>query len=203
MFDCFRKQNINFVEIIFSDYYWVNPYFADEINELRRNAEAIARMDTYTAVKCMKGMAYQKYHAMEHPYPSKAMIIQEHGYDGKQLHHMLHMEEFLRKYLEGIPYKKCLITDQRERLITIKKHSLSLEQARQLAQETLKNIDQIADKYCSSLPNREAYKNKETFELLDNIQYDIIRKALKEELEEGNKNKRIKNNNENKLIKEK
>lgn len=184
MFDCFRKQNINFVEIIFSDYYWINPDFADEINELRVNAEAIARMDTYAAVKCMKGMAYEKYHALEHPYPAKATIIQEHGYDGKQLSHMVRIEEFLRKYLEGTPYKKCLISNQRERLITLKKHTLPLEQARQLAQQTLKNVDQLADNYCSFLMDREKYKNQKTFELLENIQFDIIRKALRQELQQ-------------------
>ena len=27
MFDCFRKQNINFIEILFTDYFWINDLY--------------------------------------------------------------------------------------------------------------------------------------------------------------------------------
>lgn len=184
MFDCFRKQNINFIEILFTDYFWINDLYKDEIQALRDSAEEIARMDTYQAVKCMKGMAYEKYHALEHPYPAKAHIIAEHGYDGKQLSHMVRIEEFLKKYLDGELYKNCLKSDQRERLIMLKQHTLSLEEAKKLAGETLLTIDAVADVFCNFNSNREAYKNQKTFELLDEIQYNIIRKALVYELQQ-------------------
>lgn len=184
MFDCFRKQNINFVEILFTDYFWINDLYKDEIQALRDSAEEIARMDTYQAVKCMKGMAYEKHHALEHPYPAKAQIVAKHGYDGKQLSHMVRIEEFLKKYLEGAPYKICLQSGQRDWLIYLKQHKLSLEEARKLAGETLLTIDALADRFCTFNSNREVYKNQKTFELLDEIQYNIIRKALIYELQQ-------------------
>lgn len=184
MFDCFRKQNINFIEILFTDYFWINDLYKDEIQALRDSAEAIARMDTYQAVKCMKGMAYEKYHALEHPYPAKAQIIAEHGYDGKQLSHLVRIEEFLKKYLNGELYKNCLKSRQRDWLIYLKQHKLSLEEARKLAGETLLTIDALADEFCTFNSSREAYKNQKTFELLDEIQYNIIRKALVNELQQ-------------------
>ncbi len=185
MFNCFRKQNINFVEILFTDYFWINDLYKNEIQTLRDSAEEIARMDTYQAVKCIKGMAYEKYHALQHPYPAKAQIIAEHGYDGKQLSHMVRIEELLKKYLDGVPYKNCLKSEQRERLIMLKQHVLSLEEAKAVAVRTLTHIETLADKFCTFNSNREAYKNQKTFELLDEIQYDIIRKALVYELQQG------------------
>lgn len=187
MFDCFRKQNINFVEILFTDYYWINDLYKDEITALRDSAEEIARMDTYQAVKCMKGMAYEKYHALEHPYPAKAYIIAEHGYDGKQLSHMVRLEEFLNKYLDGAPYKDCLKSNRRDWLIYLKQHKLTLKEARELAEETLKKVEAVADIFCAFNSNREAYKNQKTFELLNEIQYDIVRKALVNELQKESK----------------
>ena len=184
MFDCFRKQNINFIEILFTDYFWINDLYKDEIQALRDSAEEIARMDTYQAVKCMKGMVYEKYHALEHPYPAKAQIIAEHGYDGKQLSHMVRIEKFLKKYVDGELYKNCLKSNQRDWLIYLKQHKLTLKEARELAEETLKKVETIADVFCAFNENRETYKNQRTFELLDEIQYDLIHKALVNELQQ-------------------
>ena len=66
----------------------------------------------------------------------------------------------------------------------LKQHTLSLEEARKLAGETLLTIDAIADVFCNFNSNRESYKNQKTFELLDEIQYNIIRKALVNELQQ-------------------
>lgn len=181
MFDCFRKQNINFVEILFSDYFWMQPYYSTELQELRNNAELIARMDPYAAVKCMKGMVYEKLHALEHPYPAKAAIIAEHGYDGKQLSHICRIEEFLTKYIAGESYAKCLKSDNREELILFKQHTLPLAEARILAAETAENVAIMADEFCK-FADRETFKNKKTFQLLEDIQYDIIKKSLEREV---------------------
>ena len=181
MFDCFRKQNINFIEILFTDYFWIQPYYSAELQELRKNAEDIARMDPYAAVKCMKGMAYEKFHALEHPYPAKAAIIAEHGYDGKQLSHLRRLEEFLTKYIAGESYSKCLKSDNREELILLKQHYLPLNEARALAEETVQKVAVIADEFCN-FADRETFKNQKTFQLLEDLQYDIVKKSLEREV---------------------
>ena len=59
-----KKQNINFVEILFTDYYIINPLYADIWYETLTlgNREAIARYDTKAAVL---SMAYQALHTMK------------------------------------------------------------------------------------------------------------------------------------------
>ena len=100
MFECFKKQNINFIEILFTDYYFVmNDKYKSLLEELRSHAEEIAVLNPYRAIKCMKGMALEKYNALCHPYPAKIDIINKYGYDGKQLHHLLRIKYFLDNYI--------------------------------------------------------------------------------------------------------
>ena len=85
--ETFRKQNLNFLEILFTPYEIINPAYAAEWFRLYQAREQIARMNPWRAVKSMKGIALEKYHAMEHEYPSKMDVLAKYGYDPKQLHH--------------------------------------------------------------------------------------------------------------------
>ena len=87
--ETFRKQNLNFLEILFTDYFIVNPLYAEQWARLVEHREEIARMNVYRAVKSMKGIAMEKFHAMEHPYPTKLDLIEKYGFDGKQVHHLI------------------------------------------------------------------------------------------------------------------
>ena len=79
MLATFRKQNLNFIEILFTPYFIVNPTFADEWGRLQAQKEKIAHYSPYNAVKTMKGIAMEKYHAMEHEYPSKLEVLAKWG----------------------------------------------------------------------------------------------------------------------------
>ena len=81
MFKTFRKQNINFLEILFTKYRIINPKYAKFWEVIDANKELIAHYDTYRALSTMRGMAYEKYHAMENPYPSKLKVLDKYCYD--------------------------------------------------------------------------------------------------------------------------
>lgn len=81
MFDCFKKQNINFVEILFTKYKIINPKYELYIQALFDNNEFIARYNNYATVNCISGTSMEKYKALEHPYPSLIEKIEEFGYD--------------------------------------------------------------------------------------------------------------------------
>ena len=114
--ETFRKQNLNFLEILFTDYYIINPLYEEQWNRLIEAREEIAHMNPYRAVKSMKGVAMEKWHAMEHPYPSKVDVLAKYGYDPKQLHHLFRVEEYLTRYINGETYKDCLIPKETEYL---------------------------------------------------------------------------------------
>ena len=193
MFDCFKKQNINFIEILFSDYYIImNENYRELIEELRSHAEEIAVLNPYRAIKCMKGMAFEKYNALCHPYPAKIDIINKYGYDGKQLHHLLRLEYFLDMYRymitppdAEVKYKDILRSgfisySKRDDLKLIKENKFySLDEAKEVAEKTLSSVVTMADNACASLKDEN---NKETEKLLDDILYRIMKQALADEL---------------------
>lgn len=181
-FQCFRKQNLNFLEILFTPYKIINPLYREFWNALIENNEAIAHYDPVGAVKTMKGIAMEKFHAMEHEYPSKVELIAKYGYDPKQLHHLLRVDEYLGRYIEGEPYADCLISNQSDYLHDVKaivdgKVYYKLGDARSLANMVLAHVTSLADAFCGEVGKGEQVDPK-VEELLDNVQRKIMTRAI-------------------------
>lgn len=178
---CFRKQNLNFLEILFTDYFVLNPTYAEQWNRLIDNREAIARMNVHRAVKSMKGIALEKYHAMEHPYPTKLDLIDKYGFDGKQVHHLIRVDDYLTRYIAGEPYLNCLkpTAELVPHLLEYKLHKIPLDVAREEAKEVLAHVTEIADAFCALHPEEE---DKSCRALLEDVQYNIMRISVEYEL---------------------
>ena len=183
--ETFRKQNLNFLEILFTPYKIVNPQYAEFWQKLVDARETIAHYDIHRAIKSMKGIALEKYHAMEHRYPSKVDIIDRFGYDSKQLHHLLRVEEYLCRYITGESYEKCLIPrpNRAKRLRAIKEDNglLSLEEARCAANTALATIEMVCEEGLAHYPEGHDEKVEK---LLKEVQYEIMRYAVAVELME-------------------
>lgn len=183
-FKIFRKSNINFVEILFTDYWIVNHKYADLWLKLRQRAEELARINPYAAVSCVQGMAAEKRHALCHEYPSRAAILEEFGYDPKQLSHLARINYFIKWYTEGRPYKDCIYPESiyiRNWLLQGKRNGwgLTKEQAKKRADEFLENINEFANTYKTFNKNKI---DKELDDFLNEILYELISRTLKEEL---------------------
>lgn len=180
MFQTFRKCNLNFTEILFTKYKIVNPLYMEQWDRIVDNNELIARYNEVAAVRTMKGIAMEKYHAMEHRYPSKIEIIDKYGFDGKQVHHLFRVEEYLQRYINGESYADCLISKQAEYLKNVKTCGyLSLEEARVLAKESLNRICIMADKFRAEHIEES---NSNVDNLLDDVQREIMLIAIKREI---------------------
>ena len=184
--ETFRKQNLNFLEILFTPYKIINPQYAEFWQKLIDAREAVAHYDIHKSIKSMKGIALEKYHAMEHKYPSKIEIIEKYGYDSKQLHHLMRVENYLMRYIAGESYEACLIPDEEtaEKLRKVKEDNgyLSLEQARTLADLCIDSINTQYEAYLETVPKGH---NEEVEALLKEVQYDIMKLAVTMELVKG------------------
>ena len=180
--DTFRKQNLNFLEILFTPYCIINPMYRDEWMRLVEHREEIARMNPFRAVKSMKGIAHEKYAAMEKPYPSKLELIEKYGYDGKQNSHLERVDDYLERYIAGEPYEACLKPTS-ERVPHIMDYKMlnviPLEVAREEAKATLVHVDKMADDFCSQTPEVE---DENMRQLLESVSYNIMEIAVKYEL---------------------
>lgn len=177
--ETFRKQNLNFLEILFTDFYIINPMYAEQWNRLVQCREQIARMNPFRAVKSMKGIAMEKYHAMEHEYPSKVDVLAEWGYDPKQLHHLLRVEEYLGRYIAGDSYVSCLKPHNPKHLILVKVGYYNLEDARVIAKTAIDNVTRIADIFCSQTSDEE---DEAMRDLLEDVSYHIMKISVEKEL---------------------
>ena len=181
MFDMFKKQNINFIEILFTKYKIVNKEYQDLLKVLLDNKEIIANLNRNQALRCISGMSMEKLKALQHPYPTIVDKINKYGYDPKQLHHILRMNDFIKKYAIGTRYEDCLIPDNKEYLIKIKKGILNEKEAVELAQKIDTETKEIKNKYIT-----EKDEVSETaIEILNKAKLDILTRKFKKELQES------------------
>ena len=175
----FRKQNLNFLEILFTDFKIVNPEHEANWGVLVDNRERIARYNPYQAIKSMKGIAMEKYHAMEHRYPTKTHLIDTYGYDSKQLMHLLRIEQYLGRYIDGVKYADCLQASMSHYLLDVKNYHYNLEAARIVANTAINNITRVADDYCSKTKDEG---NEELEDFMNKIVYLIMKKRIVKEM---------------------
>lgn len=175
MFECFKKQNINFVEILFTKYKMVNPEYEDIYMPMLKNAESIARYNNYAFINCMAGMCMEKHKALEHPYPTLINKIEKYGYDPKQLHHIVRIYEFMKRYIDGENYKDCLTSRTPEYLIDIKRGCHTLEEAREIADRLLNETKVLKDKY---IEEHELVIDKNVEELMNNTLVQILKHSF-------------------------
>lgn len=178
MFDTFKKQNVNFIEILFTKYKIIKYEYKDIIKILLDNKEEIAHLNINQALRCMAGMSMEKLKALQHPYPTIVDKINKYGYDPKQLHHILRMNDFIKKYAAGNSYEECLIPDNKDYLIQIKKGILSEKEAVELAIKTDEETKKIKDQYVAE--NDEV--KELPIQILDYAKFEILKRKFKKEI---------------------
>lgn len=179
MFECFKKQNVNFVEILFIKYKLLNPEYEALYRPMLDHAEAVASYNNYAFVNCMAGMALEKHKALEHPYPTLIEKIERFGYDPKQLHHIIRVHEFLSRYINGETYADCLVSKQAEYLINVKRGCHSLEDARNIAKETTRATVDMKNEYMNSHP---LVINPYVEELMNEVLVNVLKASFINEM---------------------
>ena len=189
---CFKKGNPNFVEILFSRVSYVNPMYQEAWDAMVENRELVARVHPMAAAKAMMGMVQEKFHAMEHRYPSRAHIVDKFGYDPKQLQHLIRMAWFLEQYVrDAYAYEEILTLsftedmnyDYRAWLMNVKRgREYDLKEAREIAAVYLQKAE-VALKYAKE--NWSPEENAGVAAFMDEVLGRIVRTAIRYELQKG------------------
>ena len=116
-------------------------------------------------------MSMEKLKALKHPYPATVDKIEKFGYDPKQLHHILRINDFIKKYIKGESYEKCLIPNEKEYLIQIKKGILPEAEATEMAIK----IDDETKKIKNKNVIEEDKINLEAIKLLDKVKFETLK----------------------------
>lgn len=105
----FKKQNINFLEILYTEYKWVNPmYQLQWQNYFIENREIITHYDTNKTVKSISGQAIH--------------TLKQNPTDGKKVGNSLRLLRFLENFLTGANYSDCIVLpdNERQKIIELK-----------------------------------------------------------------------------------
>ena len=134
----------------------------------------------------MYGMSLEKYKQLEKDTPSHKEELAKYGYSAKELHHLLRLEEFIYRYIHGVSYEECLQTKVADYLIAVKLGYFNLDFAREAACSSIERIKKMADSFCQ----KDIEVNKEIEDLLDEVQYNIMKKAVTKELSKNERRRK-------------
>jgi predicted nucleotidyltransferase len=169
------KQNVNFVELLFTDYYYVNNMYEEEWNKLLNAKEEVARYNPARTVQAMVGIAKNKYSVFTNK--KSEGFRSDLGYDPKQVYQMGRVVEFLERYMEGKDsYAELLKSKQRDKLLSFKRGKLSLSEAEEYMNQEVVRVNALTDEYLKL--NHKVNPEVET--LLKEVQYNVMKTYMKE-----------------------
>ena len=178
MVDMWKKQNISYLEILFTEYIVVNPKYESLVASLHENADRFGRINNILFFKAIKGMAYEKQKALCHPYPNTADKIAKFGYDPKQLHHIIRLYEMVERLGCGESLRECWKSNSVEELASIKMGNETLETALAWTEKYIGLIAETCDKMAMlDLPIDNGAK-----ETLDILVRNAIERSIRIEL---------------------
>ena len=191
MVQSWRKQNVNFMELLFTEYSYVNQLFYEFFRPLLAARETIVRYNEKRAVDCLRGFVYEKYYRLFKDTPSQHDEITKYGYAAKQLVHMERLASLLEHYMKREPYMECLMVspEERQKWIDLKTYSpnpLSVNEVKERSQKVIETVeDNIlnAEKYYGFTPSPQ---NEEVDRILNTFIEKCLKFSFKKELEEDN-----------------
>ena len=160
MIDCYKKQNINFVETLFTEFFIINPLYQNIWNRLQLYKNDIAHYNEYQCIQSVVGQALHTYKQIK-------------DWNGKKYANLLRLIDFLHSYCLGLPYEICL---KPKHLDLIKQVKYSDKPC--LTQEQLDKIYNTLLAYQKKEIKEYKLANKQIKFVFDNILDDMIKMAL-------------------------
>lgn len=187
MFEMFKKANISYIELLYTEYKIINDAWASSIEPLFSNRDLVSSCNRIQFLKCIAGMAMEKDKALCHPYPATAAKIEKWGYDGKQLSHCVRLYNFIWRYVSGEPLESCYRVQEpiHTVLMNLKKqkdadgNTLDVESAKEMSKYYVAEIRKIKDAAAVEGENLDA------FQFLRELQTKIIREKMIRDLKVG------------------
>lgn len=187
MFEMFKKENISYIELLYSDYIVINPKYADAVEELFKRRDEIALANVPQFLKCLAGMAHEKDKALCHPYPGIIDKINRYGYDGKQLSHCARLLLYITDFSNGRSIAECYKPAEMYKLtlMNYKKQldengvELSVEEACNRSRAYLEEIENIKNEL---IKDNNYEINKCAWEFLNELQARIMKQHILESI---------------------
>lgn len=182
-FKIFRKANINFLEILCTEYYVVNPQYKIYWEYLRKHCNDIANLNPHKLIFSSLGMAMEKAKKICHDSPANHELIEKYGYVAKELQHIMRLYLFVKRYLiDGAPFSQAIWIDERnslgkenvyrDEMMAIKRYGIiySSEDAKAKAENYVMKMDELIENNSKFIPE----PSKDAEDALESTQFAIM-----------------------------
>lgn len=163
-----QKMSPNFHEILWTEYFILNPKYEDLFNQFRQQRESFARYDENKFFAVIINIAKKRVKKIlkEEKTPERLL---------KELINLLRYNSVLIKYLHGCSFKNCLTLSEEERdwLLSL---SLSPDEIKKLATQTFEYMKSLP------LPQPSSSENKA---YCDSIYFEFLKQICNISLKEG------------------
>lgn len=146
-----RKSNINFLEILASDFYVLNDKYSMQWLHLRDDIEYIARNLKKKLLFSSLGMAKQKASKILHDSSANHKLILKYGYVAKELQHTLRLYEFVKNFSNDDDFEEAIwipYGETRDTMMDIKRYNIVFlpKVAEKICNVYVKKIEDIINK---------------------------------------------------------
>lgn len=174
MFLSYKKQNVNFLETLFTPYVDINPACKQFYQELYDAREDIAHYNMAQQFHVLRGHFREK----QMKYTRACENTELYGYDPKQVALAMYLKDFVvRLFLKGESYENCLRAANPSELIAIKRGSLSAEEAHMVMDELAKEMDSLTEMIQPKIEN--VIPNPAVDNLLEKLTLELFATSFK------------------------
>lgn len=165
----YQKQNLNFIETLFTPYRWDNPQYKSINNAFKSKAEDIAHFNANYGIKSTCGQAI---HTIKE--------LKNNPTDYKKLAKIIYLYLYLNKYIQGINYQSCLYVNDNETFLNFNARSLLINLKTNNVEflnsfNDTNNIINFLENFFKTFPiNADVETNMDTFNFLQETTYDAI-----------------------------
>lgn len=177
------KANIQFLELLCAKSYWINSHYEEDFKWFISNLEKLICGSRPQLLKSIYGMSLEKKKALTHPYPTIKWKIDKYGYDGKQLHHIIRLKDFIDNYFyKNLSFKEAIQYDkdsvERDILMKAKLNKMDLRQAEEYADIYCGLIKGLVDSLLTEVQEntqiKKEYNQKANEIIIKNIEKKIL-----------------------------
>ena len=160
LIDNFKKQNINFTEILYTDYKWVNPRYAQLWqNVFVANREKISHYDMQKAVVSICGQAIH--------------TLKQNPRNGKKLSNGTRLKYFLENYVNGQSYAYCIYPNKENRALMRMLKESDDDNSETLGYALIDFFEFMLDEY-KNIENPDEFNKEETDKLMQTGAFELI-----------------------------
>ena len=142
MFHMWKKQNVNFLEILFTDYFYVTPRYESHFKNISALKGRIIRYDEKHAVDCILGLFNRE---LKRLFREDDPDVIRYGYRRKSYCNVLRLCDAMERYTMGeSDYKRIISTPEHKQYKT---RVLPIEMVKRNVEVITRNIEQMHDEF--------------------------------------------------------